>query len=429
MSILEMGTGLVDDAPSVLLNRMQDLKDIFATAEYTISYPNGDAVMRAQKQLSIANDIVKFAVLDIEMTPETQEVKEQKYDVVIVFNITGSVAHPEVALGNARKLLKDGGQICLIELSNPGLYYSVLNCSTSTRYARAASFELAHTADRSSSALDTLEPLLPRNGFKDVMKLHDFDKPGLQQVSLLIANANLAEKEKSRTTDVIIIEPPKLSKAAKELSDNLSHALEKLSYQTSSVTWDPEMPSIKGKACISLLEVEDPFLASLAEDDFMALRQVIMDAADLLWIVGFDGPDGGMVSGLARVIRNEIPGISFRTLHTSDGNLNSASELSANITRIFDSKTLDSEFKMKAGFICVSRVEEDGLVNAEVESFLPHTGDRIEKMPLGQASGPQKLCIQTPGMLDSLCFEADPLPATELETDQIEIDVKATALK
>lgn len=428
MSILEAGSGNVDFAPMVLLNRMPKLQEVLKTAEYTISCPRADAVARAQEKLSIANEVVKFAVFDVEMAPESQEVRDRKFDVVIAFNITGSVANPELALSNTKNLLNEGGRLYLIEMSRPGLYLSVLGCSASTRYEKCLRSVFAPVADRLHSALDTLEPLLPRNGFGNVLRIHDFEQPDLQQVSLLIADSKIVE-EKVEHTEVVILEPPTLSEAAKELSGYLSGALERLSFKTSSLTWDPEMPSLKGRTCISLMELEGSYLADLGENDFLTLRKVIMDTKDLLWIVGFDGPYGSMISGVARVVRNEVPGLSFRIFHTSEKSLGSASELSSDITRVFSSNSPDTEFKIEAGTICVSRIEEDTAVNAEVDGFLPHTGDRIEKIQLGQVSGPQKLCIQTPGKLESLCFEVDALPTADLESDQVEIDVKATALK
>jgi hypothetical protein len=39
------------------------------------------------------------------------------------------------------------------------------------------------------------------------------------------------------------------------------------------------------------------------------------------------------------------------------------------------------------------------------------------------------MCIQTPGMLDSICMEIDELAETELEPNYVEIQVKASSVK
>ena len=287
-----------------------------------------------------------------------------------------------------------------------------------------AALNLATGANLLNSRLHTLQPLLSRNGFSDGIVFHDLDEPEKQQISLLTASTRLSAGKASEKPEIIIIEAPTPSKASKAMSQQISAAL-----RTSSFTWGSDVSSLKGKACISLLEIEQPFLSSLSEIDFNHLKHLTTQAANILWVSGLDGPAAGMISGLARVVRNEIPGISFRTVHIDQASLASPEIVALLIGRIHECKKFDDEFKIEDGIIHVSRIEEDPLMNEQIEGLLPNAGDRIDKMPLGKARGPQKLSIQTPGMLDSLCFEPDNLPDLELEADQIEIDVKATALK
>ena len=77
----------------------------------------------------------------------------------------------------------------------------------------------------------------------------------------------------------------------------------------------------------------------------------------------------------------------------------------------------------------VSRIEPDETLDEQISGILPGAQEKISNMPLGQVAYPTKLCIRSPGMLDSLCWEPDDLPSTELEKECIEIRVKSTALK
>lgn len=227
----------------------------------------------------------------------------------------------------------------------------------------------------------------------------------------------------------MLIEAANPSETARAVSAQLALALGKLSYKTTSFVWGSDVSVLKNKPCIALVELEKSLLGALNEQDFTSLRQLILETASLLWVVGLDDPSGGLISGLARVVRHETSGLSFRTLHTEPASLATPEIIGALTARIFRSKTPDDEFRIRDGIISVSRIEEDALLNEELERLLPHTGKQINRIPLAQAPGPHKLCVQIPGMLDSLCFEPDELPHTELEADQIEIHVKATALK
>ena len=168
-------------------------------------------------------------------------------------------------------------------------------------------------------------------------------------------------------------------------------------------------------------------LSDMNERDFEFLKTIITER--IFWIVGFDGPSSEMVSGLARVVRNESSGVSFQTAHMDIIKSSYFERLSSAIVRVFKSKTADDEFRIQDNMVSISRVEEDVVTNKQVQALMPNAADIIDMMPFREVAGPLKLRIQTPGMLDSLCFEGDDLPLTDLEADQIEIDVKATALK
>ena len=274
-----------------------------------------------------------------------------------------------------------------------------------------------------------LTPMLPQHGLKLHLALGDVGDPRLRQAELLIVRAEVETRTSHDNEEIVIIQQAHLSAKAYNASQQLSEALKKDSCRTSFFSWGDDPSALKGKPCISLLELERPMLGDINERDFKLLKIFITEAKRIFWIVGFDGPSSEMVSGLARVVRNEIPGLSFQTAHMNIVNDSCFGRLSPAIARVFRSKTADDELRIQDKMVSISRLEEDVATNKHVQALVPNAADIIDMVPLGQVAGPLKLRIQTPGMLDSLCFEGDDLPLTELEADQIEIDVKATALK
>ena len=281
-------------------------------------------------------------------------------------------------------------------------------------------------ADLKCYRTNTLEPSLSRNGLNLSFKVGDIENG---QAEMLVAQTASETVASFSDKDIVIVQPADASARALAFGQQLSVDLEKDSFQTTIFSWGSDVSHLKDKQCISLLELEKPLLNDLNEEGFTSLKSAITETKELLWIVGFDDPCNGMVNGLARVVRNEIPGISFRTAQTDFAHESSPEESTSMIARVFKSKTLEDELRIQNGIISVSRIEEDIVTTKEVENLMPNARDRINRVPLAEVGSPQKLCIQTQGMLDSLCFEADDLPLTQLEDDQIEIDVKATALK
>ena len=377
---------------------MDNLEAILATAEYTISCHKGDAMMGAQERLSSYGEEVKYAVFDINQNPETQELGDRKFDIIVAVNISNAVKHLDPALSNARKLLKESGEVLLVEIT-------------------------------SSGSFATLESQLTRNGFRSPTTFQDFEDPKLQQVCLLAAGIESGAEVTKAGKEVVLLEAANPSETARAVSAKLTNALGELSYRTTSFAWGSDASALKNKSCIALTELDSSLISTLSEQDFTFLKKLISEAASTLWVVGLDDPSGEMISGLARVVRNETPGLSFRTLHTNSISLRSPENFAELASRVFMSNTSDDEFRIREGIISISRIEEDAPLNDKIERLLPHADKKIDRMPLSQAPGPYKLCVQTPGMLDSLCFEPDELPHTELEHDKIEIQVKATALK
>ena len=271
--------------------------------------------------------------------------------------------------------------------------------------------------------------MLKQNNLHAEFGVSEFENAQYQNLSLVVAKIGKPIEQDHRDQEIVILEASNPSDRSSALATQLIHELQNRTFKTSRMAWDWKACDITEKECISLVELETSFLEDLSEEDFNRVKNVILDSAKLTWITAFDGPAGAVASGMARTIRNEIPGKVFRSLHLQDKSLDSPNELAFLIGELATTVTSDDEFKEDAGILQVCRVVEDAPMNEEITQLLVEGKENVEAMALEQLDGPQMLAIRSPGMLETLCVEEDDVAGYELGQDEIEIQVKATGLK
>ena len=201
------------------------------------------------------------------------------------------------------------------------------------------------------------------------------------------------------------------------------------SITTDRMTWTHEISNLKDIHCICLMELENAFLAGMAAGDFATLKQCILRSASLLWVTAGDDPKSDLVLGLARTIRNEIPGKAFRTLRLQSLSLSSISRLSEIVGKIATTSTFDNEIDEENGALKVSRLVEDTTMIKDMSDWMTVAEDCEGIRSTQQVCRSLKLTVPTPGALDALCLEKDDIYQNDLGPDEVEIEVKATGLK
>jgi zearalenone synthase (highly reducing iterative type I polyketide synthase) len=398
LSVLEISTELDNLSPIILGPGLDGIERIVKTGDYTVSCTNETAKLKLDEFLSAQGKDISAKLLDISQDITAQEIKDQTFDLVIAFNLSTHVKSLETAVQNVRKILKKGGRVCLVESA-------------------------------SSQGVNELAYMMSKNGLTPTLMVHDFEDVELRQLDLMVYTADQAMENDGQSGEITLIEAPDQGEFAQRTSEYIAKSLAKNGYKTNQFTWGSDVSVLKGKTCIALVELEKSILQNLGEGDFKFLKDLVLEVQSILWVVGFgDDPSANMIDGLVRVLRNETPGLSFRTFHAGDRSL-STNKLGELISHVSLSSSPDTEFEVKDGLLNVSRIHEEEGLNNEIHQLVSGTDNEIAKAPLGQAPYPLKLCIPNPGILDSLCFEPDDLPETELEPEKIEIEVKATALK
>ncbi|KAK7931569.1 polyketide synthase [Apiospora marii] len=231
--------------------------------------------------------------------------------------------------------------------------------------------------------------------------------------------------------DLTILTPRKQSSTAQSFSSSLQEALEDHGHGSSVMSWTefaadgPTSEKFEGRTFISLLELDQPFLDEMAEEDFHHLRRLVLGCERILWLVCGDRPAMSLVDGLARTLRTEVAGTRFQILHL-EGEETAARHGPVAAARILTSHTRDDEFRERNGLLQVSRIFNSHEGNEAVRSALE---DSVQVQSLtGPGTPPLRLKIGRPGLLDTLTFVNDDRMEGALGEKEIEVEVKATGV-
>ncbi|KAK8023204.1 polyketide synthase [Apiospora marii] len=231
--------------------------------------------------------------------------------------------------------------------------------------------------------------------------------------------------------DLTIITPRKQSSVVQSFSRSLQEALEDQGHGSSVMSWTElsagglNSDKLEGRTFISLLELDQPFLDEMAEEDFHHLRRLVLGCERILWLVCGDHPAMSLVDGLARTLRTEVAGTRFQILHL-EGDETAARHGPVAAARILTSHTRDDEFRERNGLLQVSRIFNSHEGNEAVRSALE---DSVQVQSLtGPGTPPLRLKIGGPGLLDTLTFVNDDRMEGALGEKEIEVEVKATGV-
>lgn len=126
VSILELGTSTGAAAPSIISSAAEEPDSLPQTFEYVFSSPTDDTLKIAEDQLAPWKDRIKFKKFSVEKDSSSQGFENGTLDVVIISTPVGVAHHAERTLATVRKLLKPGGKLCLMNVTNPGMRLSLV---------------------------------------------------------------------------------------------------------------------------------------------------------------------------------------------------------------------------------------------------------------------------------------------------------------
>ena len=181
-----------------------------------------------------------------------------------------------------------------------------------------------------------------------------------------------------------------------------------------------------GEMSLELLELQTSLIESLEQPDFVTLQKLALDCKSLLWLDALDDACSGLFTGMARVLRNEVPGLQLRTMHMPPDSLSSAAKMSSLIVRLWESDSPDNEFRVQDDVVHISRIVEDEDLNDNFSNSAGSESSKVDAMVLCEDSIPLELSVQKKGFP---CFVPISTSTAQLGEDEIEVSIRAVAFR
>lgn len=196
--------------------------------------------------------------------------------------------------------------------------------------------------------------------------------------------------------------------------------------------------------CISLLETEDEFLATMNPQAMDRLRAMTDVVSDLLWVTGANmlsndpNPNLTLSSGLSRAVMLEQPRLRWSVLDVGPAfaqkqqwDAVKVDQVCGNILSGLVSfyEQDDCEFISVDGLVHVSRYGPDAHVNSLFRRRLDPQTVKADTQTLAEAN-PARLTIGRPGVTDTMYFQqtCEPGDDTPPAAGFVDIEVKAVSL-
>ncbi|KAI0107024.1 hypothetical protein GGR51DRAFT_559712 [Nemania sp. FL0031] len=435
MSILEIGagTGSVTEPVLAVLSRQHGSSRVLSKCNtYTFTDISPSFFEKARNKFSSYTNQMNFLTLDIERDPVLQGFEAGQYDMVLAAMVLHATANIEETLQHVKKLLKPGGYLVLVEVTDKN------NTTANGVWGTLSGWWRSIEADRKHGPLYSLaewESRLKQYGFTGYeMALTDHPNAAHHMLSVLVSRSLEAPKQQRTLQSaraVIIAEETSLQRRlAAHLDSYLS--LQNTSCDTKSLS---SLLSCHDEydLCVSILDFEHLSLASMREDEFAALKQTVRYANRVFWITSGGGakaqrPESAMASGFSRAVMREQPGLRFTTVDVED-----PEAVVETFQKLFESPSNDremtdfeSDYIKQDGPILIPRIVEAD--DSKFPGQIQASGPRLVKKRLGQDTTEALELQFTFGQLDSFWFAQDESVFSPLADDEIEVQVKATGI-
>ncbi|OQN98275.1 hypothetical protein B0A48_15551 [Cryoendolithus antarcticus] len=287
-------------------------------------------------------DRADFATLDITSEPTAQGFSAASYDLIIAANVLHATPALSKTLRNVRTMMKPGGRLMLLELTNPASFRSGFVFGLFSGWW--AGVEEGRTLEPFVT-IDQWSALLQHTGFTAVNnQSEDADSPEFP-VSLFSAQA-----VSERTITVV-------------------------------TRWEDLLEAdIPTKATFLVLaDLDQQLFVSLEEENFEAVKMLLVSAANILWITDsvVEKPYHAVSVGFLRSLRLEYNDVNIQTLEL-DGPCERAHEaLLSALVRLESERvwvpegivwTNEPELSFKDGKLTIPRLMTDAVRNNRLNS-------------------------------------------------------------
>ncbi|KAI2942232.1 hypothetical protein CBS147321_5394 [Aspergillus niger] len=429
MRILEVNASTGSLAPqliSALTHHGVDGTETHRFSLYDYTDRSDRCLQEVPERLAALSRKVAYRVLDIDQDPVAQGFDLASYDVVVSAWVSGHVQGLASFVRNARKLLKPGGTLLILDMVRGGSLRSGFVFGTLPEWWE------------DTCSVQGWDSLLTSNGFSgvEISFPHDLGCNVMATTATGTMAINCSPPLK-RTILVIDPESRLQAQVASILSDTslrVGYAIEICSLSD----MDTLSTSTDGSLAVMLPEIEQPFLVDLNETTYKALHSLLCKAQDVVWVTAGNeesphAPRRHIVDGLARVLCTENDRLSFITAHLEDHAANPA-VWAKHIYQIMGTrleqhatKASELDYREQDGVLHIGRVAEAEELN---DALFEQTQAPPKVRPFKQ--GPPLTCtIANPGSVESkamLFVEDTGAIERPLGDDEVEIEVKAVGV-
>ncbi|KAJ5683579.1 hypothetical protein N7462_006744 [Penicillium macrosclerotiorum] len=312
INVLEIGAG-AGEATEFLIREMDTA---FASYTYTDFVENW--FDSARDKFNKYESRMAFRQLDIENDIREQGYGEESYDLVIASLALYATKNLEATLSNVRRLVKPGGYLLVLELTNPNVMrFGVI-------LGGLPAWWLGHREGRMLSpcvSVDRWEQLMETSGFSGVDALIPHH-PGLpipfsvmltqavdHRISFLRNPFGMDQKELDVESLTILGGKTALtSTLVAQIKEMVGRNYKTIkSYKCLADVVVEELP-VMGTV-LSLAELDEPTLMTMTSKTLRAFQELFKKSKNILW-VGYgaqgDNPSGNMFIGVQRTIVTEM---------------------------------------------------------------------------------------------------------------------------
>jgi acyl transferase domain-containing protein len=276
---------------------------------------------------------------------------------------------------------------------------------------------------------------LTRSGFSGIDASFQDESLLLVVSSVASETAEEAQEPASDSSYYLVTADNPASELQRKVSAKIYSELLALGHPAKSVTLSqynqivavasPER--IANSTCILLPELEAGLLTSLNKEKLQALKSV-MNSKKLIWVNKDGSPDTDLVTGFATCIRLERPELKFVVLtFQPESSVDTIAAKILEVDTAVTKGTTETSYKVVDGITNIPRLVEATALTQHIKKQTL-AAEAVDAAFGADPSRSLRLQIQEIGLLDTLCFNDDPLHVTPLAETDVEFKTMATAV-
>lgn len=342
MNVFEIGAG-TGGATKAILEKLGS-----AFTSYTYTDISSGFFEAARKRFEGFAGRMLFKTFDIEKSVTAQGFIEGSYDLIIASNVLHATKELEHTMRNTHRLLKPGGTLLLLEVTNSEPLRNGLPMGGLTGWWVGAE---SGRPWGPTLSLQEWDSLLRKTGFSGVdTTTPEYDNLTYpfsvfttqaidDRVSYLRKPLTTLEESIVPKMEHLIIIGGKTLQTSRVVEEAADHLVRR--YNTTAVVdsieaiQDMDIPV--GSTILSLTDLDEPTFRSYAVAKHENLKQLFNQARNMLWVTRgcrADEPFSNMMVGIGRAVRFEYPNINLQMFDVDVLDTESPRIIAANLLRL-----------------------------------------------------------------------------------------------